>query len=69
MNLFGKKKQAKPQAPDVANTIATLQKTQDLLEKREQHLLREIDAAKIEGRKKMKSKDTKGKCAVSRYKV
>lgn len=60
MNLFGKKKQVKPQAPDVANTIATLQKTQDLLEKREQHLLREIDAAKTEGRKKMKAKDTKG---------
>jgi charged multivesicular body protein 4 len=59
MNLFGKKKQTQA-APRLNDAILALKAASENLEKREEHLLHAKEEARVEGLKKMKSKDKNG---------
>jgi charged multivesicular body protein 4A/B len=60
MNLFGKKKQAPVPAPSPVETIAKLRDSLNILEKREDHITKKIDAALQEARLKSQKKDKNG---------
>lgn len=60
MNLFGRKKPAAAAAPRLNDAIQALKAASDNLEKREDHLLHCKEEARVEGLKKMKSKDKNG---------
>jgi len=57
MNLFGKKKQA---GPSLADSIKQLREAMDTLEKREQHISKQIQLTLNEAKKKSKLKDKRG---------
>lgn len=57
MNLFGKKKQA---APSLTGSIQKLRDAVELLDKREKHLEKQMEAALAEAKKKTKAKDKRG---------
>jgi len=57
MNLFGKKKQA---GPTLADSIKQLREAMDTLEKREQHISKQIQVTMNEAKKKAKLKDKRG---------
>lgn len=59
MNLFGRKKQAAPTATPV-ETINTLRQNLTVLEKREEHINKKIDACLAEARAKSQKKDKNG---------
>jgi len=58
MNLFGKKKQAP--APKLADSIRSLREASDNLQKREDYLQLQMQAALAEAKKKSKAKDKRG---------
>jgi len=57
MNLFGKKK---PTGPSLADSIKQLREAMDTLEKREQHISKQIQITMNEAKKKAKLKDKRG---------
>jgi charged multivesicular body protein 4 len=58
MNLFGKKKTAP--VPKLSDSIGQLRGAQEMLDKRERHLAKQIEAAKAEAKEKLKAKDKRG---------
>lgn len=58
MNLFGKKKAAP--APDIIGSIKQLTEVQALLDKREDHLQKQIKQATFDAQTKLKAKDKNG---------
>lgn len=60
MNLFGKKKQAPVPAPNPIDTIAKLRESLAILEKREEHITKKIEASLSEARMKSQKKDKNG---------
>jgi len=59
MNLFGGGKK-KPKGPTLAESIQQLREANDILEKREAHLSKQMATALTEARKKSKAKDKRG---------
>lgn len=57
MNLFGKKKAAKKEAPSAIQVIAQLKDAQEAVEKRQVHLTAKLNAAKAEGRAAYQAKN------------
>lgn len=57
MNLFGKKKAAKPEAPSAVQVIGRLKEAQEQLSKRQEHLERQKAATRAEGSKALKAGD------------
>lgn len=57
MNLFGKKKAQKPQAPSAVQVIGRLKEAQEQLSKRQEHLERQKAATRAEGSKALKGGD------------
>lgn len=58
MNLFGKKKTQA--APKLSDSIQSLRKASEMLDKRQNHLDKQIAQATAEAKAKMKNKDKKG---------
>ena len=63
MNLFGKKKAAPPPVQDPAVVIGNIRANVDLLDKREQHLNKRIDQAKLQAKQKAGKKDKNGRAS------
>jgi len=58
MNLFGR---PKPKAaPKISESIQKLRESQETLEKREQHLCKQMEQAGLDAKKKLKAKDKRG---------
>jgi len=57
MNLFGKKKKA---GPTLSESITQLREAMDSLDKREQHISKQIQLTTADARKKAKAKDKRG---------
>lgn len=60
MNLFGKKKAAPPPVQDPTQVIGEIRANLELLEKREQHMAKRIDASITEAKMKAAKKDRNG---------
>ena len=60
MNLFGKKKAAPPPVVDAPSVIGNIKQNLDLLDKREQHLQKQIDKCLMEAKAKAAKKDKNG---------